>query len=66
MNDLRIQRARQVEASFVEAARAGLSGDDNKANEIIDLLEEEGVSDVCLRYAWAIRRLRGKPDEHSI
>jgi hypothetical protein len=59
MNDLRVSKARQIEASILEAARAYLDGNLDKSYQIRELLIREGVPDVSARHMRAVGRLRG-------
>ena len=57
MNDLRIQHARQIEASIREAAQALIAGFPDKAWEISEVLKQEHIEGVDARIAAAFNRL---------
>jgi hypothetical protein len=59
MNDIRVINAKQDEAAINEAAKATLRGDPHHAQQVLEVLIEDGVEMVMERYEAALRRLRG-------
>ncbi len=63
MYDLRVDRARQVEASLREAARAWINHDFVRAHEIRWALMEDGVDDVLGRFDATVERMGGETSD---
>lgn len=59
MNDARVQRAKQADASLREAAKYWLDGQFGSARRILNGLIEEGVQNVHERFGNAVDRQRG-------